>query len=106
MPMRDWIQKYPQVQALLQQSDEELEYTVAESLPCEALTWARDPEDGHPLPEVPCGETPAQRGPDGRPLCVFHYARFWHCASCGAMQPQGYDRAWGPDNEWQWRHSD
>jgi hypothetical protein len=32
MSMRDWIHKYPHVQALLQQSDEELEYVVDEGV--------------------------------------------------------------------------
>jgi len=60
MPLDDWIAKYPQVQALLQQPDEVLEYevdaaSVSQLLPTDQWGWWDHPDDDYPYCKV-CDE--------------------------------------------------
>jgi hypothetical protein len=77
MPLTDWMANYPQVQALLQQPEEEIEYAVDGDAvvphPCQAV----DPAGADGV----CGQ-PAQLDPTGRvSVCPAHLAALAQDAS-------------------------
>jgi hypothetical protein len=100
--MADWIHKYPQVAALMQQSDDVLCSATAtgpccaSDVLCGRTGWV----------QVRCDLDAEVMAPTGDPYCGWHFERFWVYPCCGAIRAAAVPGVWHGDREVEYNQTD